>query len=152
MKEITGDLIELAKQGEFDVIVHGCNCFCAMGAGIAAAIKQAFPEAHQADLATAEGQRAKLGTYSSAQVQCGTHQVVVVNAYTQYHWRGRGVLADYTAIEQVFTAIKRDFAGARIGYPLIGAGLAGGDWQRIRRLITHALDQEDHTLVTLPDR
>ena len=152
MKEITGDLIELAQQGEFDVIVHGCNCFCAMGAGIAAAIKQAFPEAYQADLATAEGQRAKLGTYSSAQVQCGAHQVVVVNAYTQYHWRGRGVLVDYIAIEQVFTAIKRDFAGARIGYPLIGAGLAGGDWQRIRRLIVNALDQEDHTLVTLPDR
>ncbi len=25
IKEITGDLIYLAKQGEFDVLAHGCN-------------------------------------------------------------------------------------------------------------------------------
>ena len=39
MKIIKGDLIKLALQGEFDVIVHGCNCFCTMGAGIAKSIK-----------------------------------------------------------------------------------------------------------------
>jgi hypothetical protein len=25
-KEVFGDLIELAKRGQFDVIGHGCNC------------------------------------------------------------------------------------------------------------------------------
>jgi len=30
MKEITGNLITLAKEGHFDMIVHGCNCFCTM--------------------------------------------------------------------------------------------------------------------------
>jgi O-acetyl-ADP-ribose deacetylase (regulator of RNase III) len=35
MKEIEGDLIDLAKRGHFDVVTHGCNCFCTMGAGIA---------------------------------------------------------------------------------------------------------------------
>lgn len=25
-QEVDGDLIELAKKGEFDVIAHGCNC------------------------------------------------------------------------------------------------------------------------------
>ncbi len=40
--EIKGDLIELAKQGNFDVIAHGCNCFCTMGAGIAVPMKIAF--------------------------------------------------------------------------------------------------------------
>jgi len=33
MKTIQGNLIHLAQDGEFDLIVHGCNCFCTMGAG-----------------------------------------------------------------------------------------------------------------------
>lgn len=41
-KEIKGDLIKLALEGEFDVIAHGCNCFCTMGAGIAVAMKNTF--------------------------------------------------------------------------------------------------------------
>lgn len=40
--EIDGDLISLAKQGKFDVIAHGCNCFCTMGAGIAPQMAKAF--------------------------------------------------------------------------------------------------------------
>lgn len=35
MKTIKGDLIQLALANEFDVIIHGCNCFCTMGKGIA---------------------------------------------------------------------------------------------------------------------
>lgn len=35
MKTIQGNFIHLAQNGEFDLIVHGCNCFCTMGAGIA---------------------------------------------------------------------------------------------------------------------
>ena len=44
MKTIQGNLIHLAQNGEFDLIVHGCNCFCTMGAGIAKGIKAAFRE------------------------------------------------------------------------------------------------------------
>lgn len=40
--EVNGDLIKLAKRGEFDVIGHGCNCFCTMGAGIAPQMAEAF--------------------------------------------------------------------------------------------------------------
>ena len=42
MKIIKGDLIALANQGHFEVITHGCNCFCTMGAGIAVPMKQNF--------------------------------------------------------------------------------------------------------------
>ena len=59
MKLIKGDLIQLAKNGEFDVIIHGCNCFCTMGAGIAKTIKDIFPEAYKADLNTKKGDRSK---------------------------------------------------------------------------------------------
>ena len=39
---VDGDLIKLALSGKFDVIVHGCNCFCTMGAGIAPQMAEAF--------------------------------------------------------------------------------------------------------------
>ena len=35
----------------------------------------------------------------------------------------------------------------RLGYPKIGAGLAGGDWPRIAAIIDRELAGEDHTLV-----
>ena len=56
MKIIQGDLVAMAQQGQFDVIVHGCNCFCAMGAGIAKSIRRAFPQAYEADLKTRKGE------------------------------------------------------------------------------------------------
>ena len=52
MKKIKGDLIALAIQGEFDLIIHGCNCFCTMGAGISKTIKSKFPNAYLADKET----------------------------------------------------------------------------------------------------
>ena len=70
-----------------------------------------------------------------------------MNAYAQFNYRGRGRKADYDAMKSVFQAIKQDFAGQRIGYPLIGAGLAGGDWVIISEIIDEALEGEDHTLV-----
>lgn len=50
IKEIKGDLIELFKQCNFDLIVHGCNCHITMGAGIAKQIKDNFPIAYEEDL------------------------------------------------------------------------------------------------------
>ena len=147
MKRVKGDLIALALGGHFDVIVHGCNCFCAMGGGIARTIKDTFPEAFGADAATEEGSRDKLGTYTKATIIRGEARFVVVNAYTQYHFGGGGCLADYDAIQSVFKKIRQGFPGKRIGYPLIGAGLAGGDWEIISEIIDGALEGEDHTLV-----
>lgn len=151
MQTIKGDLVKLAQSGQFDVIAHGCNCFNTMGAGIAKAIAEAFPEALAVDRATVKGDKSKLGTISAAEVQCGDHRIVVVNAYTQFNWRGRGRKVDYDAISTCFAEIAQQFPKARIGYPLIGAGLAGGHWKEIAPLIDHALDGLDHTLVVLPE-
>lgn len=149
MREVTGDLIALATEGRFDVIVHGCNCFCTMGAGIAKSIKAMFPEAFAADLETPAGDRDKLGHYSCARVKRGAANFTIVNAYTQFDWRGRDVRADYDAIRAVFRRIKADFPDSRIGYPLIGAGLAKGDWGIISRIIVEELADMNHCLVLL---
>ena len=147
MTIISGDLLQYALDGRFDVIVHGCNCQRAMGKGIALSIKNQFPEAYEADLRTPKADPAKLGTFSVANVVRPSASFVVVNAYTQFHYRGERVLADYDAIRLAFRGIKKQFTNRRIGYPKIGAGLAGGDWQRIAGIIDEELKGENHTLV-----
>jgi O-acetyl-ADP-ribose deacetylase (regulator of RNase III) len=147
MNEIEGDLLSLAAQGEFDVIIHGCNCQFQMGKGIASTIKNKFPAAYKADCKTEKGDKNKLGSFSSATVKGNNSKFTIVNAYTQFHWRGAGVKADYEAIRKVMRKVKETFSGKRIGYPLIGAGLAGGDWAVIKNIIDEELSGENHTLV-----
>lgn len=144
MRIVQGDLISLAKNGEFDVIVHGCNCFCAMGGGIALQIKQEFPKAFEVDRRTVKGDPKKMGTYSLAMVD----NLTIVNAYTQFDCRGPGVLANYSSIDKVFKSLAIVFEGKRIGFPKIGAGLARGDWAIIEEIIENNLEGMcDYTLV-----
>jgi len=149
MKCIQGDLLQLAIQGRFDVIVHGANCQCVMGAGIAKAIRTLFPEAYEADRATQKGDRAKLGSISVAEVVRGAVSFQVVNAYTQFDYRGPGIHVDYGAVQAAMKLVKRTFPGRRIGYPRIGAGLGRGDWVRLSKIIDDEMAGEDHTLVEL---
>ena len=86
MHQIHGNLLTLAKEGRFDLIVHGCNCLCAMGKGIALDIKNQFPEAYAADRATVRGDRTKLGTYSKALIERPNVAFTIVNAYTQFSY------------------------------------------------------------------
>jgi O-acetyl-ADP-ribose deacetylase (regulator of RNase III) len=147
MNIIQGDLIELAKAGTFDVIVHGCNCQCRMARGIALTIKQEFEEAFIADFMTEIGDLNKLGNFTTAHINRDGWNFAIVNGYTQFHWRGDGVLADYDAIRSVFRQVKQQFGGQRIGYPKLGAGLARGDWTIIANIIEAELEGENHTYV-----
>ncbi len=141
MKYIKGDLIKDAHQ--FDVIGHGCNCFCQMGSGIAKTVRQVYPEAYKADLKTQYGDRSKLGNYTYVMYE----SLVVANLYTQYKYTRTDVDADYDAIRSCMKALKKDFPGKKIGLPLIGAGLAGGDWDLIASIIDEELMGEDVSIV-----
>jgi len=140
MKYVEGDLVKSAS--DYDVIVHGCNCFCTMGAGIAKTIRDKWPEVYEVDCKTSRGDINKLGTYT----MCDVGGVIVVNAYTQYRYTGHKPV-DYDAIKTVMQRIKKDFAGKKIGMPLIGAGLAGGSWSKIESIISEELKGEDVTIV-----
>lgn len=159
LKVIYGDLIKLAQAGQLDVIVHGCNCFNNMGSGLAPHIRQAFPKAWEVDQATSKGCPGKLGNYTHA--ICG--DVIVVNAYTQYGYGPNGKTAeqvrlginrggrkdhfDYTGFREILRQLRSQWGGLRFGFPLIGAGLAGGNWERIQEIITAELVGEDVTIV-----
>jgi O-acetyl-ADP-ribose deacetylase (regulator of RNase III) len=157
IKKIKSDLIFLSLKGRFDVIVHGCNCMCTMGAGIAKQIKLHFPKAWEVDKRTKRGDKSKLGNYTKAdiilQIPDGkgykNQDLVVINAYTQYDykWHNNEPPVDLMAIEEVFTKINYDFKGKKVGIPLIGSGLAGGDWDLIQSIIERVTPDIDLTIV-----
>lgn len=165
MKHVKGDLIQMAKNGQFDVIVHGCNCFHTMGGGISAQIKRHFPAAYESDLETGFKDAGKLGTYSMAKIplehvcmlslseqrglSIDPKYIIVVNAYTQYDFGSyiNGCPTDYNAIRSVFRSIAKDFEGLRVGIPAIGCGLGGGDWGRVSAIIDEECQNLDITYV-----
>lgn len=144
LKEIDGNLIELFKQGEFDIIVHQCNCFNTMGAGIAAVIAQEYPEAEAADQATRVGDINKLGTFEAVQTKDG----IIINLYTQYSTGMRfGVPTSYLALREGLRAIAKQFKGQRIGtYPL-GCNRGGADWATVRNILVNTVCHENDVTI-----
>jgi O-acetyl-ADP-ribose deacetylase (regulator of RNase III) len=141
IKYIKGDLIRDRKNN--DVIAHQCNCFLSFGAGIAAQIRVQIPEAYQADLNTQYGDSNKLGTNSYTE----GITPVVVNMYGQYKYTRHEVDTNYEALRKCLKLIKEKFSGKKIGMPLLGAGLAAGEWTIIEKIINEELVDEDVTIV-----
>jgi O-acetyl-ADP-ribose deacetylase (regulator of RNase III) len=144
LKYVEGDLVMDAEQ--FELIGHCCNCFCTMGSGIAPLIKTKFPEAYEVDCETRKGDKLKLGSISHT---VGTTPIVV-NIYGQYGYWGRNegkMDLDYDALRSGFKYIKEKFSGKRMGFPMLGSGLAGGDWGMIESIIIEELEGEDVTIV-----
>jgi O-acetyl-ADP-ribose deacetylase (regulator of RNase III) len=157
-KEVEGDLIDLALQGEFDVIAHGANCFCTMGAGIAPIMAENFGcDRFRLENTKYKGSILKLGQidFEGKMVVDGEVQspmpeqlpnLYVVNAYTQYgfgrnHSDGISIPLNYPALTLCLIKINHLFKGKKIGLPQIGCGLAGGDWKQVQALIkTHLVD------------
>jgi O-acetyl-ADP-ribose deacetylase (regulator of RNase III) len=163
---IDGDLIELAKKGMFDVIVHGCNCQSTMGAGIAPQMARAFgcdkfsmelwgPDINK--LGNIDYEILVLGENSiwslnDAKNNKEEPELVVVNAYTQNmygknHKDGVSMPFDYEAFTVCMRKINEKFSNKHVGMPKIGAGLAGGNWNRIESIIMGTLTRCKVTVV-----
>lgn len=163
---VDGDLIKLSLSGQFDVIVHGCNCLSTMGAGIAPQMAKEFGcDRYEMEMwgPTVE----KLGNIDYETVVLGENaiwslsdyknnrnepELTVVNAYTQYsyglnHADGVAQPFDYEAFTVCMRKINVAFREKHIGMPRIGAGLAGGDWNLIETIIKKELKDCKVTIV-----
>lgn len=139
MKLVKGDLLAMAKAGEFDIIVQGCNCHNVMGSGIARQIRDQFEDAWLADQETLAGDRNKLGRYTIGM----SGRLVIINAYTQYNtakYPGQDVF-EYNSFENILENLAIRFGKYRIGLPMIGMGLAGGDPTRIMPMLEKFAEQ-----------
>jgi O-acetyl-ADP-ribose deacetylase (regulator of RNase III) len=147
MQLVNGDLVVLAASGEYDVVIHGCNCMNQMGKGVALYLKNKWSEVYAADCMTVKGDASKLGTYTVAHLDVNSKPVVVVNAYTQYHYNGAGVLLNYGALDSVLKQLKTAYSGKKLLMSKIGCGLAKGDWSVVSDMVATHLNGEDVTVV-----
>lgn len=128
---INGDILDDFAESKLDALVHGCNCFHTMGAGIAGQIARRFPESVTVDKQTPCGDWEKIGSYSQVHYYCGT----IINGYTQYEPGSCPSFQLYDAIRKLFKNINIEYAGKTVGIPYIGCGIAGGDWKIISEII-----------------
>jgi O-acetyl-ADP-ribose deacetylase (regulator of RNase III) len=164
--EVSGDLIKLALNAKFDVIAHGCNCRSNMGAGLAPQMAKAFkvnrfemenwgPNINK--LGCIDYQTFVLGENAVWSLEDGKNnrnepELTVVNAYTQHnygknHADGNKKPVDYEAITLCMRKMNVEFKGKHIGLPKIGAGLAGGNWDKIKEIIKRELKDCRVTIV-----
>lgn len=148
IKETYGNLITMAYDGNFDIIIHGCNCQNVMGSGIAREVRERIPSAYETDQLTIKGDIRKLGNYTSSTVPCNEDgNFLIINAYTQYGHNSQDKPFDYEAFTLILRKINHEYKGKTIGIPLIGAGLAGGYWDKIKPIIKKELMDLDVTIV-----
>ena len=152
MKIIKGDIITMAEKGDFDVLVHGCNCFNNMNSGFAKRVSKSFPVASIIDSRTGYGKKHKLGNYSGCLVDLrefdyrNRKKIYIINAYIQYTL-GNGAQLDYLALTKVFKKIKVDLKGFKIAFPLIGFGLSNYSNTKVFKIIEKELEGEDYSLI-----
>lgn len=152
IKVIKGDLLKMAKQGDFQLIAHGCNCFNTMGAGIAAGVKNTFPEAFEVDAKTRKGDIAKLGKCSYAKSKNNNNEdIIITNCYSQYDFGSKDGKdpIDYNALDNCLKDIVKNTSNkpVSIGIPMIGYGLAGGKLMPILDIFYNNLKDLDVTIV-----
>jgi O-acetyl-ADP-ribose deacetylase (regulator of RNase III) len=143
------------------IIVHGCNCHGVMGGGIAKSIKDKWPDVFHAyraryetwglglrlgDVVAVAGQsnwspeQSRLIDAASGQLP---DKLIVVNAMTQFDF-GRDpdvVYVNYRAVFRAFARVRilAKSTGLPVHFPLIGCGLANGNWDKVGPAIEAAL-------------
>lgn len=142
IKRIKGDATQLA--GPWPAIVaHVCNDIGAWGRGFVLAVSRAWPEAEQSYRAwhrSGEEGGFALGATQFVRI---SDDLLVANMVAQHGIRASkaGPPIRYEALSTCLGSV-RDRAleiGAGVHLPRIGAGLAGGDWGKIRRIILSEL-------------
>jgi O-acetyl-ADP-ribose deacetylase (regulator of RNase III) len=137
VKYIKGSILDAEQK----YIAHGVNCQNAMRSGVAKVLFDKYPKIKDdyhlfCGSFSDEGYTSKdlLGFIDIS--YCGDH--IVVNAFTQ-HFYGRDD-KKYINYDAIFTVFKRMVSRgiSEIAIPKIGAGLAGGNWEVISRIIDDA--------------
>lgn len=153
IKVIKSDLIKLALNNEFEIIAHSCNCFNCHGAGIAKQISITFSEASQVDNKTKRGDKNKLGGISYTT----NTSPIVVNLYSQFDTRNKfnKTPLNYDALEKSLIKLK-EFAISnnltKIGIPLIGCGLAGGNIEKVLQIVLTVFNNKSDLTIVIYEK
>ena len=124
-----------------EAIIHQCNCFGVMGGGFARVLREKYPEAAEADAATKNGCKDKLGKFSAVKTYDGK---IIFNLYSQYRYGADRRHTDYEAFYTALAAARShmEILGLKtVVMPHgIGCGLAGGSWPIVYAMIQEVFE------------
>lgn len=162
IKYVKGDLFTT----DIKCIAHGCNTAGVMGSGVAAVVKKKFPDTYRqyAEYCKprnfkAEGLETQAERSADILGQSFYNQekgVMILNMFTQGDWsRAFGTdmrYASYDAIDLCFREANefiKNYEDKRLAIPMIGAGLGGGDWDVIEKIIEKSTPDIEVTVYQL---
>ena len=133
-------------KGGHSYIAHGCNAQGVMGSGVAKIVKDNYRYAYDTYRHVYDTEGLKLGRVIRSSVshrESGLgNKPTIFNCITQDHYGTDQRYANYGAIQQCIQEIDGYFEHNRrswplysVAFPMIGAGLAGGDWGIISQII-----------------
>lgn len=132
-----GNLLEAKER----FILHGCNSSgYAFSSGVAGEIRKKYPQAYDAYINTSKKRKLILG--QTIWVSTNDDRTII-NAITQKTYgNNKNILyVSYDAIKIVILDMNTFFSNSdnkeimKIGMPLIGCGLANGDWKIVSKII-----------------
>lgn len=128
---ITGDIF----QSDAQVIVNPVNCRGVMGAGLALAFKQRYPEMFATYVHECQSGQLRIGQpalYRSSQPW-------ILNFPTKDHWRAPSKLEYIEQGLQFFAANYQQLGIHSIAFPKLGAGHGKLSWDEVGPLMAHYL-------------
>lgn len=138
------------------IIVHGVNCQGTMGAGIALVIKNKYPKVYSDYIdfinKYSKGHETNHWLLSKVVYTEVHDKLIIASAFTQYSYGNNGQrYVSYDALDHAFKNIadKSRETGLSIKFPMIGAGLGGGNWNIISTIIEENLKDLDYCLYKL---
>jgi O-acetyl-ADP-ribose deacetylase (regulator of RNase III) len=134
MLEFTqGDMFETAA----DIRVNTVNCVGVMGAGVALAFKQRYPEMfkdYQRDCRNGRVKPGRMHVWKSLDGDC------IVNFPTKRDWREPSRYEDIDAGLDDLRGYLDTVGPVRVALPALGCGHGGLDWARVSDMIREKLD------------
>lgn len=115
---------------------HQVNCRGVMGAGLAKQVKEKYPEVFgpYSDLCKALGNK----LLGEVQFIACHDSTIIANMFAQDGCGTQGIQTNMAALEECLDRLQIFAAktGLKVGFPkYLGAGLAGGNWEKIEPLI-----------------
>lgn len=134
--DIKGDLLET----DCKVIAHGVNCQNVMGSGVAKVLYTKWPVIKEAYHDYFIVNQIMDGSEVLGDIDDFTldHDITFINCFTQefYGYNGKKYVS-YDAIYDCFKQIASHYE--EVAIPRIGCGLAGGNWEIVKRIINDAV-------------
>jgi|SRR6185437_3199482 len=141
---VKGDLFDVPA----DIRVNTVNCVGVMGAGVALAFKQRYPEMFKDYQRDCKDGQVTPGTMHVWKSLTGDW---IINFPTKRNWRERSRYEDIDAGLDDLRSYLKEFGSVTVALPALGCGHGGLDWDRVSEMIRRKLEGIDaHVLVFEP--